>query len=432
MNNRWLKIFFPLAAFVLLVAGLLTLESPSLVRWQPLRAMVLESDDWGLAGFVPHGRIWEQWDRQELDPGRFPPVYWGTTLEDSLMVAELARIMGSYTGADGLPAVFQPNYVLSSLSLEQEGAAEVWKRYDLPEFPPTYRRPGMWTAVRQALADGVWYPEFHAAWHYDPQQRLDRALSSDLARSLSLQGVTLFPGSERARELGPARSVEDLSRELDQALGIFADVFGRPASSVIAPDYTWSGRMERIWLSRQLRVIQGKREQRDPTLPGGTLGRGLKFLYRKLSLAWNRDRVYLERNCRLEPVQDPDPDRIVAECLQDVLQAWDRGQPAIVETHRVNFAHTDPAIVRTGQEGLSRLLDQACGAGKAPTFMSDAEVAQLQARGTSAVFRGSKLIMRNGTHSRRLVAAPRDRSGDDQEQRIFALGPGEVRVLPRE
>ncbi len=122
MNN--LKSMLPMAlALGVLVflggVGLATLESSGLVDWRSLRAVAFESDDWGLAGFVPNAEVWQGNDRAELHPGRFPEVYWESTLEDSLMVRGLCEIMASFRGDDGLPAVFQPNYVLSSLNYEQ-------------------------------------------------------------------------------------------------------------------------------------------------------------------------------------------------------------------------------------------------------------------------------------------------------------------------
>lgn len=403
----------------------LTSEPSSLVLWGNQRALVLESDDWGLAGFIPHGDIWVGRHKEDIVPGHFPEVYWGTTLEDSAMVAGVCQIMSSFLDQDGLSGVFQPNYVLSSLSFEKSSNGEVWSRYDLPEFPPTYPRPRMWEAVESGIAQGTWYPEFHAAWHYDPQQRLERALSTEFSRKLTLEGVTLFPGIEAARELGPQRSWTDLELELSHALGIFEKVFGRSADSVIAPDYTWSDPMERIWLNCGLTMIQAKREQRDPSLPSGILGRVFKFLGRKLAYLKNRDRVYLERNCRLEPVQDPNPETIVERCYLDLLKAWHAGQPGIVETHRVNFAHTDGTVLETGQEALYHFLEKIQMNGELPSFMTDREVAHLTTRGVSVVDRGGFLVLRNGTHARRLLSF-----NMDSKAQFIMLDPDQVLVIP--
>ena len=98
-----------LAAMALAGAALMTGGSRSAVDWRPVRAVVLESDDWGLAGFVPDGEAWQEVDREALRPGRFPEVYWRSTLEDSAMVAQsqrqvLRRTTGARRSAGRLPA----------------------------------------------------------------------------------------------------------------------------------------------------------------------------------------------------------------------------------------------------------------------------------------------------------------------------------------
>lgn len=415
-----------LLAGLIFVIFIITTESSSVVDWTRQRAVVLESDDWGLAGFVPSAEVWHGHQRENLVPGNFPGVYWESTLEDSTMVAGLCSIMAEARGADGLPAVFQPNYVVSSLSFENEDNRWLWKRYNLPDFPPAYQRKGMWSAVKQGIEAGVWYPEFHATWHYDPAMRFEHALETGFSKKMTKAGVMLFPKSEKARELGPWRSVADLRAELQESRKIFRKVFNRPIGAIIAPDYTWDDRVEKMWLDAGISVIQAKREQRDPTLGNGGIGRILKFLKRKLTLAVPDQRVYLERNCRLEPVQALSPDIVTLACVKDTRAAWKSGQPAIVETHRINYAHDDPKIVRQGQDSLKQYLETLCAtAENLPTFMVDTEIAQLQRQGVSWVVRGNQLILRNATHSRRLIVV-----NHDGVTRWFALASDSFLVTP--
>ncbi len=402
--------------------GLVTLGSPGLVDWRELRAVTFESDDWGLAGFVPSANVWNGLNREELIPGHFPPVYWNSTLEDSLMVAELCGIMGQKHGSDGLSAVFQPNYVLSSLNFENGPQGYLWQRYDLPEFPPPFARLGMWKAVENGIEQGVWYPEFHATWHYDPAMRLENALSTDLAAKLTKAGVMLFPGSETARELGPWRTPKDLRSELLHSIVLFQDLFGRPIGSVIAPDYTWTGAIEDLWQHQGIKVIQAKREQRDPTLLAGKVGRVQKFLQRKLDTLGHRKRCYLERNCRLEPAQAPDGQAVVKSCLQETENAWAAGQPAIVETHRINYVHEDPAVVKLGQEVMEEYLTQlSARPNHLPIYLLDREIDQLKGYGVSWAYRGKSLILRNATHSRRLIQVSSPIGNGNIEIRQFVL-----------
>lgn len=403
MRSRARGFLLVSAVVAIAFVALLGAGQPAAVDWRRLRAVALESDDWGLAGFVPSVEAWDGLRREELSPGRFPEVYWHSTLEDSASVAELAVVLGAARGRDGRPAVLQPNYVMSSL----DWAGGQWLRHDLPDLPASYRRPGLWQAVAAATEAGVWYPEYHAAWHYDPERRRQAVAGGGAAATAAARGIMLFPGSEEARELGPWRPLAELAAELDGGLSVFERAFGRAPGSLIAPDYTWDGRCEELWSARGLRVIQAKREQRHPGLPPGTAGRVLKVLDRQWSRARHPDRTYLERNCRLEPVQAPDAAAVVAACLAQTDRAWRRGEPAIVETHRVNFAHGDPAVAAAGRQALAAYLGGLPGLGApAPVFLVDAEIAALARRGTSAIVAGADLVVRNGSHSRRLAVVP--------------------------
>jgi len=389
------------AALFLTAGAMLTVSPRSAVDWRGLRAVVFESDDWGLAGFVPSAAAWEGLRREDLSPGRFPEIYWNSTLEDSATVADLAALLASHRGRDGLPALLQPNYVMSSLAWE-DGQ---WRRYDLPDFPRDYRRPGMWKAVEDARRLGVWYPEFHAAWHYDPARRREASIASEAAREAAARGIMLFPGSEAARELGSWRSTPELARELDEALVVFGNAFGRRPGSLIAPDYTWNGRVESLWATRGLDVIQAKREQRDPDLPPGAIGRVLKVLVRQWARSTHAGRTYLERNCRLEPAQSPYPEATVAACVRETARAWQRGEPAIVETHRVNFAHAEAHVVVAGRRALGAYLAGVTSQpGSGPLFLADVEIASLARYGTSVRAGGGGVVVRNGSHARRVVA----------------------------
>ncbi len=427
--RNWKFIFLRLlgigALFLFLAISLITVESTGMVDWRSLRAVAFESDDWGFAGFVPSDDVWQGKKKEDLNPGKFPAVYWGSTLEDSVMVFKLCQIMDSIRGSDGFPAVFQPNYVMSSLSFEKETEGYIWKRYNWPNLPPAYSRPGLVSAVQQGIKNGHWYPEFHATWHYDPSMRLELALSTSFAQQMTQQGVVLFPESEKARELGPWRSTKELSSELSHSLQLFQTAFDRPIGSIIAPDYTWDDRIEAIWRKFNINVIQAKREQRDPSLLSGKAGRIQKLLKRKIQMIVNRRSKYLERNCRLEPVQAPDPDAVVAQCVKDTHQAWKSGQPAIVETHRVNYVHLNPEVVKIGQQSLQCYVNAICkNSDKLPLFLVDKEIAQLQDSGVSWVIRGNDLILRNATQSKRLIVA-----SPHGVHRLFTLSPQSTQII---
>lgn len=421
MARGWRGWVWFAAIGVLAAVALLTAGAPSVVDWRRVRAVALESDDWGLAGFVPDPGAWSGLRREDLSPGRFPEVYWNSTLEDSADVAELAAVLAGCRGRDGRPAVLQPNYVMSALDW-RDGQ---WTRSDLPDQPRAYERPGLWRAVGDAMAAGVWYPEYHAAFHYDPGRRRQAVAAGGPALAAAERGIMLFPGSEAARELGPWRPTAELAAELDAGLAVFRRAFGRAPGAVIAPDYTWDGRCEELWAARGLRVIQAKREQRHPGLPPGTAGRVLKVLDRQWARARHPDRVYLDRNVRLEPAQAPDAAVTVTDAIAQTRRAWRHGEPAIVETHRVNFAHGEPDLAAAGRRALGAYLDGlAPGDGARPVFLVAAEIAALARRGASALELGGQRIVRNGAHSRRLTAATSGGGGPPDRVSLWLLDGG--------
>ncbi len=411
------------------------------VDWRRVRAVVFESDDWGLAGFVPDEAALDGLDRQALQAGRFPEVYWESTLEDSAGVSRLARLLARFEGGDGLSPVIQANYIMSALARREESPLTLplerrLHQYDLPQLPRLYARPGLWQSVDAAIAQGVWRPELHGSFHYDPQRRRQAVATDVTAARAAARGVLVFPGSHRAWELGSWRSEDELEAELDHTLRLFTDLFGRPPVSIMAPDYVWDARCEALWERRGLMVIQAKREQRHTYLKGGgLLPRLRKVLDRALARLIHPGRTYLERNCRLEAAQIGDWEQVAAECHAEILSAWQRGEPAIVETHRVNYVHLHPEVAEAGFRALKQLLELLTAEGEPPPrFLTDTEVAQLSRSGTSWSVRGSHIVVRNYNRSRHLVAVPSMnyiRSPDSRRPRIQEGAIRLIAVIPQ-
>jgi hypothetical protein len=409
-----------------LVVAMLLTSARSAVNWQQVRAVAIESDDWGLAGFTPSESSWRGVDRKSLQTGRFPEVYWNSTLEDSLIVSDLVELMTASRGRDNIAAVFQANYVMSSM--HRDTLRDAWIEYELPNWPPQYQRPGIWQAIESGRAKGVWRAEHHSMFHYDPEIRRQNGMANAVAKLATERGIMLFPGSEGAREWAPWRLESDMRNEWERSLDIFDKVFGRAPKSVIAADYTWHGWVETVWTDSDIQIIQAKREQRNPLWTAGKWGRLQKLADRQWTRLWHPERIYLERNCHLEPVQAPDPQKVAASCLLETVAAWRRGEPAIVESHRVNFSHTDARVRETGLSSMREYLGAVTSLEPKPTFLCDSEIAQLSRRGTSWRRFGDKIVLRNLTHGTRVVVVPSE-DGGKSGQRIYRLAGGEVQII---
>ncbi len=412
----------------IVVAAALLADPRGAVDWRAARVVVFESDDWGLCGFFPAAGGLPDSARQIVGPGGFPPAYWSSTLEDSATVADLAATLAGHRGRDGLPPVLQANMIVSALTPPEDpgqaGRRQAWRQTDLPDLPALYARRGLWRAVADAIAMGVWRPELHGAFHYDPDRRVAAAASSPAALAIAQRGTPLFPGSARAWELGRWRPTSELASELDHSLRVFGALFGRQPRSIAAPDYVWDGRCEALWQSRGLRIIQAKREQRGQFSSAGPL---LERILKAAGRVWDRrahpGRTYLERNCRFEPAQSGDG-RTVARCLAAITAAWRRGEPAVVETHRVNFVSLARGAGAAGRRELAALLDSLSALpGGPPLYLTDVELAQILRGGVGQVRRGDSWVARNLTRSARLIAISDDDTPDIGRLAGAAAGP---------
>ena len=127
--------------------------------WRRLKAVVLQSDDWGLCAWAPD----EEGFRALADtpawrsaPGR---VYGRSTLERADDVSRLAETLLEFRDRDGFPAVLQANTVMATPDfwrLEPPTfECDALPLVHYPEFPSRWRRPGLEAAVHRA-ARGAW------------------------------------------------------------------------------------------------------------------------------------------------------------------------------------------------------------------------------------------------------------------------------------
>ena len=424
--NRWTR-WWPVACLgFILIAGFADYRQRSLVNWSDVRAVVLQSDDWGLRGFVPDQMTLQGLDKAKLGGTHFPEIYWQSTLEDSVDVADMMAILLRHRGRDDQPAVFQPNMILSKQSVASSPATAADK--DSWQTDPRYLRPGLDQSIATAIAVGVWQPELHGLHHFDPADRR-HALSQDdgdINRAFQL-GVLVFPGSHHAYELGPQRSLEDVRDYWDGIDARFEEEYGQPFSSVIAGDYVWEPRHEEYFRELGVRAIQAKSHQRRRDIHGPAL-------WKRLSKAWLRswdrftvnDIVYLDRVALLETAQSSDPEHHRRQCVRDVEVAWQEGRPAIIETHRVNYVLTDTNSEQKGRTHLDQLLTELDS--RKPLYVSDSELVGMIKRGCSVVRRGSSWLIRNpGSASRLAVITPHSSSGSQQAH--YILIPAKTTLL---
>jgi hypothetical protein len=264
---------------------------------------------------------------------------------------------------------------------------------ELPEVPPRWARPGLWDEVRKACEAGVWWIELHGLHHLPESAWLAslRRGDEDARRALHHHSP-VCAAVEASGEYDPREPIEIRRRHLERAIARFHALAGRAPRSFCPPDYRWDESLEADAERRGVTTFQGKAEQAGAIVPW--LRRA--FLGRRWPHARGA-RFYMPPRIAFEPCGGGEARarEAVAKVLGGVRAAWRRARPAVVSSHRLNYAHLDPVWSEAGREALGHLL--AALGKEGAVFLTDAEVRSLAERGRSAREIGPRVLARRYT-----------------------------------
>jgi len=403
--------------------------------WARLRAVVIESDDWGLCAWVPDAqarRVLSDLPAFRTAAGR---RYGGSTLESADDVRRLGEALGEFRGGDGFQPVWQANTILAAPDYAamraKEFALDAMPLIALPETPSRWQRPGMWAEVGELREAGLWWPELHGL-HHLPETAWMAALrrGADDARRAFEHQTPVCAAVTRGSEYDASEPAAGRKRRLAQAVERFTALVDRGPTSLCPPDYLWNNSLETQAESLGIRVIQGKSEQQ-----GASLARARRWWHGQKWPRFRGQRLYMPPRIAFEPGAG-DPRVGVAAAHRAARSAWRRRQPAVISTHRVNYAHLDADHSEAGRAALRDLLRLL--AQDSAVFLTDAEAWQLVTRGWSVReigVRGALLRFHGVPREPVRFAAPagvtgaafQEGRGDGGEVRV-AAGTVEARV----
>lgn len=349
--------------------------------WHRLKAVVLESDDWGLCAWVPDDQAHRVLAGQPAFRSAAGQRYGRSTLEHAHDVDRLAATLLEFRGGDGLPPVWQANTIVAA----PDWARLVPPHFDVESLPlaplgaagSRWPRPGLLDAVRRAGQQGVWWPELHGLHHLPATAWLAALRRGDHdARAAHEQQSPVCAAVEAAGEYDASEPREVRAADLREAVARFTALFGRAPRSLCPPDYRFDDWFEAEAEALGLDTIQGKPEQGS--------GRLVALRRRWLQLSFPHragQRFYLPPRIAFEPRGEAGPGgRLGADAaLRAAREAWKRGQPAVLSTHRLNYAHLDEAWAEAGRAALRDLLARLAADGA--VFLTDFEVRELAERG---------------------------------------------------
>lgn len=317
--------------------------------WSVLRSwrtrekiLVIESDDWGSIR-TSSREAYERLRQLGYPMDRSP--FSLDAIESDRDLEMLFETLESVRDSRHQPACVTANMIMGNPDFERIRQSGFRQYHYEPNTVTLSRLEGrarvedLW---KQGLARELFLPQFHARGHVRFWEWLDalRDGSQEALETFRLEmcGVPLA-ASREGRGFYAARYVDsgelsargiDLDHIITDGLRMFHETFGYRSLSTIAPNYCWTDDVERIWVREGIRYVQGGLYQVYPR-PGGKTRRRPHFLGQRSPAGC----LYLVRNCDFEPSENPD--KAVARCLRRVAFAFRLGQPAVIDTHRMNY-----------------------------------------------------------------------------------------------
>ncbi len=293
--------------------------------------VLLQSDDWGRVGLRDQAGL-EQLRAAGVALGERPyDLYSFETADD---VNALAGVLQTHRDSTGGTPSLEMNFILANLDFGKM-AAEDCKRIHLcplaDGLPTGWDRPGLFAAYRAGMSSGVAHPALHG-WTHFCSSAVERHLRGDeerarLLRSYWQAGTPYIhwrmpwigyeywdPEQSQDERFLPAETQKQL---IGQAVGAFAKVFSSLPKSACAPGYRTDANTHRAWAQHGVRVAQGGPGMFAPPY------------FDRFGL------LQLSRTVEFEP--GVDPSFSVENCVRRAETCFERGIPAIVSVHSINF-----------------------------------------------------------------------------------------------
>ncbi len=309
--------------------------------------VLFQSDDWGF------NRVGSRAALKEYCGGNGELLKGNMALKDALETEEDVLLLkdvlteGGVRGAGENAAVFTCNAVMANPNFEEilRVGGEYFVAEDVREsYQKVYGHGvGGFSTLVEGNQQGIFDIQFHAWVHlqYGAWLQALRAQDTEVLRGAEL-GICGVSSAWAKRKLGRSNFLaaldwqptdEGYSQLLEswkQAFSAFGEVWGKQATSFMAPAYIWSEEVEAMLLNQGLLSVQGLPYQLTPK-GSGKFGRK----YRRMRM--NSSGVqYTLRNCYFEPGENYSRD-YVSECLQRMKTLISCRVPVIINTHRFNY-----------------------------------------------------------------------------------------------
>jgi hypothetical protein len=291
--------------------------------------VLLQSDGWGRVG-VRDRQGYEQLRASGIPLGQNPYDYY--SLETSEDVIAVRDMLKRHRDSTGRTACLVMNFLLANLDFQKIAGTAFEHIHLIPlsqGLPGEWKRPGLFEAYRQGISDDIFYPALHGLTHFC-RLAVERALARPGDRNNLLH--TLWKaetpyiywrmpwiGYEYCNPEKPQAGFLDAGTQMNliaEAAREFKNFFSTAPLSACAPGYRANEDTHRAWSQCGIRVAQNG--------SGGALPPHMD--------KW--EILNLHRTIDVEPFERGLP---LEKYMQLAERCFERGIPAIVSVHSINF-----------------------------------------------------------------------------------------------
>ena len=303
------------------------------------RIVVIESDDWGTV------RMPDVKARNHLT-SKYPTQTWGDTYDkvDNLAnaddLAALYEVLLQFVDKNGNHPVITANTIMANPNFNQIKTTN-YQQYSYEPFTETLKHypshTGTFEMWKEGIGCRVFKPQLHGREHLNVCKWLIALQNnSNGLRDAFEYGTWLgvLPDKQRldiAFDYDNKAQLDFVTQALQEAAGLFEQLFGFKSTSYIAPSYTWCDSIEETLRGIGVNTIQSGLVQMLPKAEYPSQKRR-HYMGQNNGIG----QVYLMRNCHFEPALSSSVDW-VGKCFADIHRIFRWHKPVILSSHRLNY-----------------------------------------------------------------------------------------------
>ena len=300
------------------------------------KIVVIESDDWGSIR-MPDRETYERSLKKgiRVDKCSFCK---NDTLASNDDFEALYTVLRQYKDASNNHPVITANTIVGNPDFDKIKKSG-YKEYHFELFTETLKRyPNrsfdLW---KQGMDEGLFYPQLHGREHLNIGRWLKLLQNGSKEMHFAFENKFFGISSTISNENNPSLMAaldydNNYGKQLaldsvEQAPGIFEDIFGFKSKSFIGPNYVWDEYVEKTLATKDVQFFQG-------SFVNKTASQGNRYHY--IGKVNKYGQIYTARNVIFEPAGQLN-NSLVGIAIKQIDNAFNLKKPAIISSHRVNF-----------------------------------------------------------------------------------------------